>query len=231
MAENLNIAQRMLKVMEAIESLPKDMTNSHHGYKYTSERTVKDAVRKELIKNGILFAFNTSNLRVENNVTVIDVNYQFINVNNVTDFFAGNFVATGPARDDKGNWAAVTGAIKYIMTSNFLIPTGGDPEEEDGGSKGGTTTRPTEQTQEKGNPDWRYQNQDELAAAADAKDVKCPACGSEMALKEGKNGKFWGCTEFSKTGCKGARKVNTGAKIASAQRSIMTEGSKDEIPF
>ena len=37
----------------------------------------------------------------------------------------------GHGRDEKGYYSAVTGAIKYALTSLFLIPTGDDPEADD----------------------------------------------------------------------------------------------------
>jgi hypothetical protein len=35
---------------------------------------------------------------------------------------------------------------------------------------------------------------------------KCPDCGSRMVKRNGKNGEFWGCSQFRK-GCRGTRQV------------------------
>ena len=48
---------------------------------------------------------------------------------------SGMFYGVGQDSGDKGIWKAVTGAIKYIMTSTFLIPTGDDPEKDEGKEK------------------------------------------------------------------------------------------------
>lgn len=40
---------------------------------------------------------------------------------------------------------------------------------------------------------------------ADKPKLQCPKCGGQMKLREGKFGKFWGCSDFPK--CKGSRKV------------------------
>ena len=38
--------------------------------------------------------------------------------------------------------------------------------------------------------------------------ISCPVCGSSMVLRTGKKGKFWGCSSFSKTNCKGIVGLN-----------------------
>lgn len=38
--------------------------------------------------------------------------------------------------------------------------------------------------------------------------ISCPVCGSSMVLRNGKKGKFWGCSSFSKTNCKGIVGLN-----------------------
>ena len=59
--------------------------------------------------------------------TFVDCSYSFVEVESGEDI-SGTFVGSGNGRDEKGNYAAITGAIKYILTSNFLVPTGVDPE-------------------------------------------------------------------------------------------------------
>ncbi len=43
------------------------------------------------------------------------------------------------------------------------------------------------------------------AASVYAHDVKCPACGGTMSLRNGCYGKFWGCNKFPQ--CIGSRGV------------------------
>jgi len=36
---------------------------------------------------------------------------------------------------------------------------------------------------------------------------QCPKCGSLMAIREGRNGKFLGCTKWHETKCNGSRDI------------------------
>ena len=47
-------------------------------------------------------------------------------------------------------------------------------------------------------------------------DINCPLCGSKMVLKKSGYGYFYGCTEYTQTGCKstiGAKRNGTPVKI------------------
>src|SRR5262249_31198172 len=101
--------------------------NAHQGYTYASEKAIKEALHNALVKHGVLFTLSTANPRVENGVTWIDCRYVFRDKDS-DEQVEGTFIGSGSARDEKGHYAAITGAIKYILTSTFLIPTGDDPE-------------------------------------------------------------------------------------------------------
>jgi hypothetical protein len=59
--------------------------------------------------------------------TFVTCKYSFVDIE-TGESIDGTFIGSGNGRDEKGNYAAVTGAIKYILTSNFIVPTGEDPE-------------------------------------------------------------------------------------------------------
>lgn len=42
-------------------------------------------------------------------------------------------------------------------------------------------------------------------AAEDAARPNCPKCGKKMAHRSGRNGAFWGCSDFPKSKCNGTR--------------------------
>lgn len=42
-------------------------------------------------------------------------------------------------------------------------------------------------------------------AAQDAARPNCPKCGKKMAERSGRNGAFWGCSDFPKSKCNGTR--------------------------
>lgn len=131
---------KLLAIMADVSYIQKDKRNPHQGYTYASERAIKEALHAALLKHRVLFMLSTSNARVERiettdrngvaqlaGVTLLDCKYTFTDVDSGTTV-DGTFVGSGASRDEKGVYAAVTGAIKYILTSAFLIPTGDDSE-------------------------------------------------------------------------------------------------------
>lgn len=124
------ILTKLHAIMADVSYIQKDKKNAHQGYTYASEAAIKDAIHEQLVKHGVIFAISTSNPRVENSVTWIDCAYRFLDVESGEEL-TGTFLGSGSARDEKGHYAAVTGAIKYILTSNLLIPTGDDPENDE----------------------------------------------------------------------------------------------------
>jgi len=128
------ILQKLHDIMEEVSYIQKDAKNNHQGYTYSSERAIKEALHEALVKHGVMFQLSTANPRVEGNVTWIDCVYTFTDVD-TGESITGTFLGSGQSRDEKGHYAAVTGAIKYILTSTFLIPTGDDPEDDENESK------------------------------------------------------------------------------------------------
>ena len=117
--------------------IEKDATNTFHKYKYTSEFAIKNTIHPLLVKYGVLFQLTTRtavvndyrNLKGELKlITHMPCGYTFYDIES-GEKLEGNFVGTGEDSGDKGTYKAITGAIKYILTSTFLIPTGDDPEE------------------------------------------------------------------------------------------------------
>jgi hypothetical protein len=122
--------------MEAVEYIQKDKRNEHFGYKFASEQAVKETLHPILVKNKVILQVSVKNVRREvytsknggrGAITDLDVEYAFYDVES-GESLTGSFVGTGDDGADKGTYKAITGAIKYILTSTFLIPTGDDPE-------------------------------------------------------------------------------------------------------
>jgi hypothetical protein len=125
-----NVYQRMHAVMAEIERVDKDKVNSFHKYAYASEQAIKEAVHPLLVKHGIVFTLSVNKQEVLGDRTCASFSYRFINIDNPEDGVGGTFCAQGEDKGDKGIYKAITGAVKYIMTSSFLIPTGDDPEKD-----------------------------------------------------------------------------------------------------
>lgn len=127
MSENKAILAKLHKIMLDVPYLQKDAANPHHKYNYASEKAIKEAVGKALRDNGVVFSLNVSNIMREGGKTDITCDYGFHDVD-TGECFSGHFLGCGPDRDDKGLYIAITGAIKYILTTTLLIATGDDPE-------------------------------------------------------------------------------------------------------
>lgn len=135
------ILAKLHAIMEAVDYVQKDKENTFHHYSYASEFAIKQALHDELVKNKVIFTISASNVRREvyasvkggrAAITDVDIDYTFYDVES-GEGLPGKFVGTGDDGADKGTYKAITGAIKYILTSTFLIPTGDDPEADDGG--------------------------------------------------------------------------------------------------
>lgn len=138
-----NILKKLHAIMSEVERIEKDKTNEFHRYKYASEQAIKEAIHPLLVKHKVLFTTNVTNARREVYVTAkgargaitdIDLAYTFHDVES-GEALTGTFQGTGDDGADKGTYKAITGAIKYILTSTFLIPTGDDPEVETSNDK------------------------------------------------------------------------------------------------
>jgi len=128
--------------MSAISYIQKDKVNDFHRYKYASEEAIKKALHKEFVTQGIMFFVDILNERRdvvqltsktgtrETAITTIGVKYTFVDVESGEEI-TGTFYGVGEDSGDKGLFKSITGAIKYILTTTFLIPTGNDPEKEE----------------------------------------------------------------------------------------------------
>jgi hypothetical protein len=132
MSENLKILAKLAKIMQDVDFIKKDAKNLHGKYNYASEFAIKVRLHDALTEHGVLFQLNA-----QVPITVAGVNGQFLPVEYTFwdtesgESISGNFVGSAHIRDEKGHYAAITGAIKYILTSMFLIPTGDDPERDE----------------------------------------------------------------------------------------------------
>ena len=134
-----NIYQKIAEVMKAVEYLTKDGKVDYKDthYKAITEEKVTTAVRKELVKQGIVIipiyqrADITELIRTEksvNNLTMVHVRYRIQNIEDTSDFIEVESNGSGVDTQDKGIGKAMTYAYKYMLLRTFAIPTGEDPD-------------------------------------------------------------------------------------------------------
>jgi len=134
---SMAVLEKIYIVMSEVGIIEKDATNNHQHYDYASEYAIKRALQDAFIRNRLILNLTCLNARTmelqpgkdgaKSFSTIVDFGYRIIDVD-TGEYIGGTFVGSGNGRDDKGVYAAVTGALKYLLTSNFLIPTGDDPE-------------------------------------------------------------------------------------------------------
>jgi hypothetical protein len=130
MAEKLNLWQKMSNVMNDVSYLQKDdhVKFNTTNYKAISEEKVTMAVRKALIKWGLIIIPNYQDHKKEGNLTTVDISYKIINIDKPEEFEIIVSSGTGADSQDKGVGKAMTYAYKYMLLRTFAIPTGDDPD-------------------------------------------------------------------------------------------------------
>ena len=186
------LREKMFAIMSAIDAIPKDGYNDFHKYAYATERAIKEAVRTQLLEQRVLFQFEVTDVMTTDELTNIRGVAVFICVDSGEELripFAGQ----GADKGDKGIYKAITGAIKYALTSTFLIPTGDDAEADTSIDK--HYSRPTKTTPKPLTVEQTAQMFSVDQSTGEVQDGAkvCKVCGSGMTYKEGtsKTGKAW----------------------------------------
>ncbi len=125
------LLQKLLTIGGEIGHVGKDAQNPHHKYMYASEKAIKEAVYPKFRQHGVFFSLEVQGTPFEiGNALMVPFRYRFIDVESGEEF-SGLWLGTGRLGDDKGLYIAITGAIKYALTTHCGIVTGDDPEAED----------------------------------------------------------------------------------------------------
>jgi hypothetical protein len=131
MAEDnkIKLYQKMFKVMEAVEFIPKDKRVKYKtvDYQATSEETVTPIFRKAFIENKLIVFPVEQTVEKMDGITQINAKYKIV------DTETGEYeilASSGQGADsqDKGAGKAMTYAFKYLFFKTFFTPTGDDPD-------------------------------------------------------------------------------------------------------
>lgn len=127
----MSIYQKLHAVMTDVAYIQKDKKNDHFKYRYASEAAIKEKVHDALVKHGLVFMPTAvKKVRHEGQITTISMEYCFFDIED-GERVCGSIEGDGQDSADKGAWKALTGCIKYALTSTFLIATGDDPEQDE----------------------------------------------------------------------------------------------------
>lgn len=133
--------QRLLNVFAGLGYLQKDKKNEHQKYRYLSESKIKEEVRNLFVANRIYFNYSSDEVSTyeisptssgtRQFVTTVKGTWKMVDADNPDHKEDGRWIGTGTDTGDKGLYKAITGGIKYVLNTNFLIPSGDDPEKDD----------------------------------------------------------------------------------------------------
>ncbi len=127
--------KKILAVLAATEAIEKSGYNSHQSYSYATENDLLDAVRNNLVKNNLMILTSSEykhaerivNKDKENLITIIETTHTFADTE-TGETFSVKSVGSGHDSLDKGAYKAITGAMKYFVSKNFMVATEDDPE-------------------------------------------------------------------------------------------------------
>ena len=143
-AKKKTLAKKLASAIAEVEKLPKDGHNNHFNYDYVTEGGVVEAVAKLMDKHGILIVPTVRHSWQEKRETVtkegprsswhsfVIMDYCLKDTETDEEIVSGGWPGEGMDSGDKGFYKAMTGAQKYFLLKTFMIPTGDDPEKDDG---------------------------------------------------------------------------------------------------
>lgn len=194
------LAKKLVAAMKAIDAVEKRGHNEKQGYAYVKATDVAKTVRAVLVEQGVAFSYSTLGTERWEKQTASGGTLFFVELAiqvTFTDQESGeqtvvNGIGWGMDSGDKAIYKAMTGALKYVLRMNYLIPDELDPEndshgkaEEEGSED--LTDKLVASFERNGNGHSRPQVQ---------RQAEPPAAGrndatGEAAISEGKAKRFW----------------------------------------
>lgn len=131
-----NIAVAMVKAMKAIDAVEKSGRNQAQNYAYVKATDVANEVRKALHEAGIAFTYQVIAERFWDAPTKSGTTQFFCSLHVQGTFteaesgecLSSSAIGWGADSQDKAPYKAMTGALKYLLRTTFLIPDEADPE-------------------------------------------------------------------------------------------------------
>lgn len=130
------LAQRLVIAMRSIDAVTKSGFNERQKYNYVKAADVANEVRKVLCDEGIAFTYSADGTDRWEKATngggtlffcEIKATFRFIDQDS-GETLEVKGVGWGADSLDKAPYKAMTGALKYALRMNFLIPDEEDPE-------------------------------------------------------------------------------------------------------
>ncbi len=131
-----SLAGKLAQIMGEASYLQKKGRNTQQNYSYAAEADYLDLIKPMLAERKIAFLPTFSIERVDMGATksgtptfsvMVICHGQFID-GETGEVLSAQSIGQGIDTQDKAPYKAMTGAVKYLLSKTFLIPTGDDPE-------------------------------------------------------------------------------------------------------
>lgn len=135
----LNFRERLHAAASALRYVQKKGYNAHFKYKFVSEADIKASVKDVLADYGLVLEHVTYDViggaegKSLGQACTLRCQVVIACVDGGNDRAVFQGIGSGTDSSDKAPMKACAAALKYALTSGFLIPTGDDPEKDESG--------------------------------------------------------------------------------------------------
>jgi len=179
---------KVLAIQSEMTKLPKNGYNSFHKYAYVTEADAMEMFRDLCVKHGVVVIPTISIVAHNGDLTTINASYRIIDCDTGKEITC-EIPGQGQDKGDKGIYKAITGSYKYFIMKTFMIPTGDDPERDEGVKPVQTKKAYTPTASSSSNPLWSSEFKGKMYLHA----IPCKEFSEEelanAGLKQGK--KSW----------------------------------------
>lgn len=126
--KKLNIHQRINAVMKDVSYVSKENKKVNDQYTFVSHDAVTAAIQPKLVEHGIVVEPSVISHMQDGNRTEVDIQVDFVNMDEPKDRISLTFFGYGVDKQDKGPGKAFSYAKKYAFLQLFCLETGDDPE-------------------------------------------------------------------------------------------------------
>jgi hypothetical protein len=141
------LVSKLAKVMQEVKYIQKRGINKHFGYKYATEADVNEKVREELANQNVIMlpSMKSHSLRETKTkngnteyIACVDMDFTFVD-GETGESLTISMSGEGQDNGDKAIYKAISGTQKYALMKVFMIPTGNDPEGDEGADERNNT--------------------------------------------------------------------------------------------
>jgi hypothetical protein len=125
------LLKKLVEVGAAIDSIEKTGTNKGLGFKFVEASHAYNAIRAELYKRNVFMMIGLGDVAQHDTLTHVQMNVTFIDADTGASVMVP-WHGYGSDRQDKGMAKAITSGIKSLLLTQWLIPSGIEPDADSG---------------------------------------------------------------------------------------------------